>query len=172
MGIIGLGNNGQALASLALSNGLRVIGIDIHSNLTIKGVEICRGGLPELLSISDFVVLCVPLTRTTKKMIGYEELKKMKKNAYLINISRGEVVDESALAWALRKGIIKGAGLDVLSLEPPPIFHPLRGCPNLIITPHVAGNIYTYRDAIRERFVSNIKAFIGGVSLKGLYYGV
>lgn len=168
VGIIGLGNNGYAVASLVSNFGVKIIGIDMRSTLHIKGVEICRGGLPELLSISDFIVLCVPLTEETRKMISYEEFKQMKADAYLINVSRGEVIDECALAWALKNGIIAGAALDVLNSEPPPFFHPLRGCPNLIITPHVAGNIYTFREAIRRRFVSNVKALINGQALEGL----
>lgn len=172
VGIVGMGNNGRAIASLAKGIGMKVIGVDIRPDLIIEGVEICPGGLDELLSTADFVVLCVPLTKSTRRMIGYEELKKMKKEAYLINVARGEIIDEKALAWALRNGIIKGAALDVLSKEPPPIFNPLRGCPNLIITPHVAGNIHNYHEAIRERFVLNIKAFIYGCPLEGIYNGI
>jgi len=168
VGIVGLGNNGRAVASLAMSVGMKVIGIDIRSKLSFEGVKICSF-LPELLGMSDFVVLCVPLTASTHKMIGLKELKQMKRDACLINVSRGQVIDESALAFALRKGIIAGAALDVLSSEPPPLFHPLRFCPNLIITPHIAGNIYTYRNAIMARFVSNIMAFINRKPLDGLY---
>ncbi len=168
VGVVGLGNNGRAVASLSRRVGMEVVGIDILSNLSLEGVKICST-LSELLGISDFVVLCVPLTSATQKMIGLKELKQMKQTAYLINVSRGQVVDESALAWALKNRIISGAAVDVLSVEPPPIFHPLRGCPNLIITPHIAGNIYTYRNAIIGRFLSNIKAFIAGKQLDGLY---
>lgn len=171
VGIVGLGNNGRAVGSLLLKIGMKVVGIDIRAP-TIEGIEICPGGLDELLSVSDFVVLCVPLTEKTKKMIGFEQLKRMKQDAYLINIARGEVIDELALSRALKKGIIKGAALDVLSSEPPGFFHPLRGCPNLIITPHIAGNINLYLDKIQQRFVSNVRAFVNGERLDGLLQNI
>jgi len=168
VGIIGLGNNGRAVAFLTQCIGMKVVGFDIRTNLIIKGVEICRGGLSEVLSISDFVVLCVPLTKKTKNMIGSTEFKKIKKNAYLINVARGEIVDDKALAWALRKDFIKGAALDVLSSEPPRFFHPLRGCPNLIITPHVAGNINVCQEDIRRRLTSNVRRYMNNEQLEGL----
>jgi D-3-phosphoglycerate dehydrogenase len=125
--------------------------------------------LDELLAQSDFVLLCVPLSAATRRMITAKELNRMKKSAYLINVARGEVVDERDLARRLKQHDIAGAATDVLSEEPPSFFHTLYGCPNLIITPHVAGNIYTYREAIRRRFVMNMRAFIEKKPLDGLY---
>lgn len=174
VGVVGLGHNGQAVARLAKAVGMRVIGLTRQPEQTIEEVEVVYGldGLPTLLSQSDFVVMCVPLTRETHGLVGKAELDALGHDSYLINVARGGVVDERDLAWALRKGIIAGAALDVLSVEPPSGFHPLRRCPNLIITPHVAGNIYTFRHEIRRRFVHNLKAFVSGGELEGLYQHV
>ena len=174
VGVVGLGHNGQAVARLAKAVGMRVVGLDRRRDLMVEGVEAIYSpdALPVLLSKSDFVVLCVPLTSETRGLMGRTELEVLGRDSYLINVARGEVVDEDALAWALRNGIIAGAALDVLSVEPPPRFHPLRRCPNLIITPHVAGNIYTFRDEIRKRFVRSLKAFASGGELEGLYQRV
>ena len=171
VGIVGLGHNGRAVALVAGLLGMRVIGLDRNSDLVIGGLEALYAPdrLLDLLHESDFVVLCVPLTRETRGLIGRAELEALGSESYLVNVARGQVVDESALAWALRNGVIAGAAVDVMSVEPPPRSHPLRGCPNLIVTPHVAGNMYTFRDAIRSRFVRNLRAFLEGKELEGLY---
>jgi phosphoglycerate dehydrogenase-like enzyme len=151
--------------------GMRVIGLDKQSQLKMEGVEVMCGleKLPELLARVDFLVLCVPLTEETRGLIGRKEITMLGRNSYLINVARGGIVDEEALGWALRRRVIAGAALDVLSSEPPSPFHVLRNCPNLILTPHVAGNIYTFRDAIIQRFVRNLKAFVNGSELEGIY---
>jgi phosphoglycerate dehydrogenase-like enzyme len=171
VGVVGLGHNGRAVARLALAMGMRVIGLDKQSGSRIEGVEAVYGpeNLPELLAKVDFLVLCVPLTEETRGLIGRKELTMLGRDSYLINVARGGIVDEKALAWALRNRIIVGAALDVLASEPPSAFHALRNCPNLILTPHIAGNIYTFRDAIRQRFVRNLKAFVSGGELEGIY---
>jgi len=91
------------------------------NRLQVEGVEkvFSPEELPELLRVVDFVVLCVPLTKETRKLIGRKELEQLGPNSYLINVSRGEVVDEEALAWVLKKGVIAGAALDVLSSNHP-----------------------------------------------------
>lgn len=174
VGVIGLGHNGLAVARLAKAIGMRVIGMAKHHKHVIEDLDVydTPAKLPELLRESDFVVLCVPLNQETKGLIGGKELEMLGQDSYLINVSRGELVDEKALSLALRRGVVCGAALDVLSEEPPPRFHPLQRCPNLIITPHVAGNIYTFGKEIRSRFVCNLKAFLAGSSMEGLYQSV
>jgi len=174
VGIVGLGHNGRAVANLGKAMGMQVIGLDKRTDLAPEGVEkiYAPNELSELLKKADFVVLCVSLTKETKKLIGSQELEQLGRDSYLINVSRGEVVDEDCLSWALRNGIIAGAALDVLSVEPPSRFNPLRRCPNLIITPHIAGNIYTFRGEIRKRFVQNLKVFLSSGELEGLYHHV
>ncbi len=162
LGIVGLGNNGQAIVSPARALGMNVIGLDKRLDLAVAGVDSIfpPERLIELLRLSDFVVLCVPLNKGTYKLIGLNELMILGPNSYLINVSRGQIVDEKALAKALKKGLIAGAALDVLSTEPPGLFHPLRNSPNLLITPHVAGNIYMFREEIRNDFVRQLMEYI------------
>lgn len=167
-GVIGMGNIGRAVASLLSSMQMTVVYYDTRDSVHNDVAQRCAS-LDELLAQSDFVLLCVPLSAATRRMITAKELNRMKKSAYLINVARGEVVDERDLARRLKQHDIAGAATDVLSEEPPSFFHPLYGCPNLIITPHVAGNIYTYREAIRRRFVMNLRAFIEKKPLDGLY---
>jgi phosphoglycerate dehydrogenase-like enzyme len=165
VGIVGLGNNGRAVAELLRAMGMRVIGIT-RSPISIEGVEVLSGALAltRLLELSDFLVLCVPLTPETHHMIGSAELRALGPESFLINVARGAVVDEVALGIALREGLIAGAGVDVLSIEPPPRRHPLRGCPNLIVTPHAAGNIFTVRQEIRRETVRRLREFAAGES--------
>jgi len=169
VGIVGLGANGRAVARLASGVGMRVVGLDLRCEQPIPDVDLLLGPdrLTELLSASDFIVLCVPLTAKTRSLIGENELRAMKPRACLINVARGAVIDEAALARALRSGRVAGAALDVRSVEPPRFFDPLWRCPNLILTPHVAGNIYTFRDEIRRHFVLSLKAFLAGDELEG-----
>jgi phosphoglycerate dehydrogenase-like enzyme len=129
---------------------MRVIGLDMRYDLILEGVEkvFSPDNLLALLSQVGFAILCLPLTPLTRNLIGPKELEALGLHAYLVNVGRGGLVDEVALAQALRRGRLAGAVLDVLTNEPPSFFHPLRGCPNLIITPHVAGHIYTYRKEI------------------------
>jgi glycerate dehydrogenase len=110
---------------------------------------------------SDVVTLHVPLNEETRNMIGHEELSLMKRWAILINCARGGVVDEWALAGALRKGRIGGAGIDVLSSEPPGLGNPLLDpdLPNIIVTPHVAWAGTQAQQTLADRLVDNIEEF-------------
>jgi len=170
VGVVGLGHNGRAVARRARAVGMRVIGLDKCRDLVVDGIEATYypDSLYEFLRAADFAVLCVPLTMETRGMIGCAELEALGSAGYLINVARGAVIDEKALAQALRRGDIAGAALDVLSQEPPGTFHPLRGCPNLIVTPHVAGNIYTFRREIQRRFAVNLWSHVEGGNLTGL----
>jgi len=110
-------------------------------------------------------VICVPRTKETEKMIGEKELKLMKNSAYLINIARGDVVDEDALVRALKEGWIRGACLDVFREEPLPSTSPLWEMNNVIITPHVAGSTPHYWDRAVEIFVKNLRRYLRGDEL-------
>jgi len=141
LGIVGLGTIGKKTARLAKAFGMIVQYYDIarltEDQADALGVRFRLLG--ELLRSSDIVTLHVPLTPRTKHMIGAAELKLMQKTAYLINTSRGPVVDEVALHAALTDGTIAGAGLDVFDQEPPPADNPLFRLDNVILTPHYAG---------------------------------
>ncbi|HVB66484.1 MAG TPA: 2-hydroxyacid dehydrogenase [Acetobacteraceae bacterium] len=141
LGIVGLGTIGKKTARLARAFGMAVQYYDIarltEDQADALGVRFRLLG--ELLRTSDIVTLHVPLTPRTKHMIGAAELKLMQKTAYLINTSRGPVIDETALHAALTDGTIAGAGLDVFDQEPPAADNPLFRLDNVILTPHYAG---------------------------------
>lgn len=139
LGLIGLGKIGRAMAEKSSGLGMRVLAYDPYlppKQLGALAVETCTLG--RLLAESDFVSLHVPLTPETSKIIGEEELRQMKPTAFLINVSRGGLVDVEALERALEDGWIAGAGLDVLPQEPPPADTRLLGMENVILAPHAA----------------------------------
>jgi phosphoglycerate dehydrogenase-like enzyme len=116
--------------------------------------------LADLLAESDYVVIAAPHTPATAKMFGREQVRQMKRSAFLINVGRGAIVDLAGLTDALRAGDLAGAALDVFEVEPLPADHPLWGFPNVIVTPHVAG--YSPRIAERhlEVLVENVRRFV------------
>ena len=143
MGIIGYGHIGSQISILAEACGLKVIFFDIAKKLPL-GNSRSMESLDELLSQSDFVSLHVPQTPETRGMISREKLQKMKKGAYLINTSRGQVVDLEALKSFIKSGHLKGAGIDVYPNEPrengKSFATPLQNCENVILTPHIGGS--------------------------------
>ena len=136
IGIVGLGNVGSALATRLLAFGSRVVYADIVER-TFSGVE--RVPFVDLLQLADVVCVHVPLDKTTHPLIDAAALKRMRKGAFLVNASRGPVVDEKALIAALESGHLGGAGLDVFEQEPTPADNPLRRMENVFFSPHVAG---------------------------------
>jgi glycerate dehydrogenase len=161
MGIIGLGRIGHAVARLAQAFGIKVIAAG-RSKPADLPAEIAWADLETLLRTSDVVSLHCPLTPETKHMINAERLKLMKPTAFLLNTSRGPLIDEAALAAALHAGQIAGAGLDVLSVEPPPADHPLYAAPNCFITPHISWATRAARSRLMRVAVENVRAFIDG----------
>jgi D-3-phosphoglycerate dehydrogenase len=138
LGLIGFGGIARTLVPKAQGLGLRVLAYTPRlPDGAIDGVE-TTGDLDRLLAESDYVSVHAPSTPETRGLIGEAQLRRMKPTAYLINTSRGALVDEDALERALREGWIAGAALDVLSQEPPPPHHPLLGLDNVIVTPHAA----------------------------------
>ncbi len=145
LGVIGLGASGRELALRASAFGMRVLGIevvDLPPDL-LRELGVSYFGKPtdldRVLCESDYVSLHVPLTQDTRHLIGRHELKQMKKTAVLVNVARGELVDEPALIEALRSGQIFGAGLDAFEKEPLPADHPLLQMDNVLTTPHNGG---------------------------------
>ena len=145
LGIIGFGASGRALAVRAVALDMRVMAIDIQSpsqdEVKILGIDWCGGpsSLATLLRTADYVSIHVPLTQQTRNMLDAEALELMKPTSALINVSRGAIVNEAALAEHLRRGDLRGAGIDVYTKEPPDIEHPLLNCEGVIATPHIAG---------------------------------
>jgi len=162
-GIIGFGDIGQATAKIAAAFGMRVL-VHTRSPDPQTFPEIQYVGLDQLLAEADVVSLSCPLTAETEKLINAERLARMKKSAFLINTGRGLLVDETALAGALRCGEIAGAGLDVLSQEPPPADNPLLDAPHCFITPHLAWATRAARQRLIDEIVANLEAFLAGKS--------
>ncbi len=155
MGIIGMGNIGRRVAAIAQAFGMKVI---TNSGRELpEGVE--RVGLDELFKRSDVISLNSALTPATKGIINREALAMMKPTAVLINTSRGPLVDEEALADALREGRLAGAGIDVLCEEPPRSGSPLIGCPRCYVTPHIAWQSSQARQRLVDISIENLRKF-------------
>lgn len=142
LGIVGFGDIGRRVAGLATAFRMSILGHDpllpaTHASWAETRTEMVP--LEELLARADAVTLHVPLTEETRGLLSADRLALMRPDAVLVNASRGGVVDEAALAAALRAGRLAGAALDVFEQEPLPPGHPLAGAPNLILTPHIAG---------------------------------
>lgn len=166
LGIIGFGKIGKAVAGIALAFGMKVIASTNHPS-PFEGVEFADKD--ELLARSDYVTLHCPLTDETEKMVNSDFLSKMKPSAILINTSRGQVIDEDALAQALKNGVIASAGLDVLSEEPPKASNPLLSVPQCSITPHIAWAGYETRTRLMDICKSNVAAFFDGKPINCVY---
>jgi phosphoglycerate dehydrogenase-like enzyme len=166
-GIVGLGHIGGEVARLAQAFGMRVIGCRRRRGRPRYVDEIVPPErLPDLLARSDFVVLAVPLSSETDGLIGEAELRAMRPPAWLINVSRGRVIDEDALVRALTQGEIAGACLDVFREEPLPETSALWSLPNVIVTPHNSGRSPLNMERATEIFVDNLGRFVAGRSLR------
>lgn len=168
--ILGVGQVGGHLARMCkVGFQMRVLGTartrrdNPHVDRYVESAD-----LHAALGTADFVVLCLPQTAETEQMIDATTLAAMKPSAYLINIARGGLVDEGALAVALQEGRIAGAGLDTAAVEPLPTHSPLWEMPNVIITPHVAPGRDRMRDELADFWCENIRRFADGEPLRGI----
>ena len=163
LGIIGLGRIGGAIARRAKGFNMNVIYYDEERKRELeKELGVRYSPLKELLTESDYVSLHIPLTSSTRHMIGKRELTMMKETAFLINTSRGPVVDEDALYRALRDGVIAGAGLDVFEREPLSPESPLKGLDNAVITPHIASASVETRTKMATTAAFNLVSVLQG----------
>jgi glycerate dehydrogenase len=164
LGIVGYGALGHKVAQLGRAFGMQVC---VASRSPVADPQVTVLPLDELLRTCDVVSLHLPLTEQTRNMIGERELGMMKRTALLINTARGGLVDEAALAQALRDGVIGGAGFDVLSKEPPAPDNPLLGLhqSNFILTPHVAWASAGAMQTLADMLVDNVEAFVAGKPL-------
>lgn len=163
LGLIGFGSIGQMTAGLAQALGVHVIAHDpmLAADAPAwhaSGVQ--RAAFDELLARSDIVSLHVPLSAETRGLIGKDALGKMKKSSVLVNSSRGGIVDEQALAQALRAGHLAGAAIDVFEKEPLPAGSPLAGAPNVILTPHIAGVTAESNTRVSALIAERVAAFL------------
>jgi glycerate dehydrogenase len=157
LGIVGYGALGKSIGKRAEALGMKVIAYDVFPQEGLVDFE-------TILRESDVITLHAPLTPETRNMIGRDELARMKRDAILINTARGGLVDEAALAEALKDGTIAGAGFDVLTTEPPVNGNVLLDLdlPNLIVTPHVAWASKEAMQILSDQLVDNIEAFVAG----------
>ena len=160
MGIVGLGHIGRAVADLAAAFGMRIVACARTPKAAPPSFQFTD--LETLFRQSDVISLHCPLTSETQNLINSQRLDWMKSSAFLLNTSRGGLIDEPALAHALNINRIAGAGLDVLSVEPPPPNHPLLTAKNCIITPHLAWATRAARSRLMHVAVENIRAFVAG----------
>jgi phosphoglycerate dehydrogenase-like enzyme len=166
--MVGLGRIGVATATRLTALGATVTGIRRRRDAApVPGVESVHPpeALHQLLPDADVVVLAAPQTMTTKGLIGEAELARMKRDAVLVNVSRGSLIDEDALVQALRSGALAGAALDVFRHEPLGSDDPMWDVPNLLITPHVSGFRRDHWDAAVALFVENRRRFAAGEPL-------
>lgn len=163
LGLVGYGHVGSQLSVLAESLGMRVIFYDIITKLPLGNAKACSS-MAELLKEADFVSLHVPKTPETNNLISAKEIAMMKKGSYLLNASRGTVVDVQAAADALKSGHLAGGAFDVFPYEPgssqEEFLTPLQGCPNTILTPHVGGSTEEAQWAIGQEVAAKLSCFV------------
>lgn len=168
-GIVGLGGTGKAVAVRAKAFGMEVIAVDSEPVEPTDAAPVVWGmdRFEELLRASDVVMVCCPLTPQTRHLFDDAAFEAMKNTALIVNVTRGAIIDNEALARALAAGKVRGAGLDVTSPEPLPIDHTLWQQKNVIITPHTAGASQTRVHRNVARFVANLRKYREGAALEG-----
>lgn len=167
IGLVGFGHIGQAMAKVALAFGMKVV-VCPHKMDTKLPREYEKAKLNDVFSTCDIVSLHCPLTPETKEMVNSFRLSLMKQGAILINTGRGGLIDEKALERALLSGKLLGAGLDVLSSEPPSPGNPLLKLKNCFITPHIAWATHEARERLMAQVVENLKAWMNGTPINNV----
>lgn len=185
VGIVGYGNIGREIARICQALGAQVLATKRDLKTLDRGGYLLEGlgdaeaeiperiyppqALPSMAAECDFLVLTVPLTPETRGLVGSKVFQSMKDTAYLIDISRGGVVDQGALVEALREGEIAGAALDVYPVEPLPESSPLWELPNVILSPHIAGTSGQYLERAAEIFAENLRRYVADEPLLNRY---
>src|SRR5579863_813148 len=170
LGIIGYGSIGSAAASRAKGFGMKIAALRRKqgANDLLVDVFYARPQLLDLIAASDYLLLATPITPETRGMIGAAEIAAMKSSAVLINVGRGPVVDEAALIEALESGKIRGAALDVFTVEPLPAGHPFYRMTNVLLSPHTADRVEGFLGPPVEAFLENLERFLNGKPLENL----
>jgi len=168
--LVGWGPIGQKLGSLLQALGLKVVAVRRHAaspqQPTPEAVEVVTfENLPQVLPRTDWLILACPLTDKTRQLVNAHTLAALPRGAHLINVARGEVVDEQALVWALQSGHLSGAFLDVFAHEPLPTDSPLWAMPQVMVTPHAAGHSDGNEQRVSQMFLDNLQRYTAGQSL-------
>jgi phosphoglycerate dehydrogenase-like enzyme len=161
LGVIGAGHIGRRVAQIGAAFGMRVMLFSPSASSFESAVEVC-GSLADLLRVADVVSIHTSLRPDTRGLLGAPQLALMKPDAYLINTSRGPVVDQDALVAALRDGKLAGAALDVFAVEPPSPDDPLLALDNVVLSPHVAWFTREARQRARDTIVAQVEAITRG----------
>ena len=185
VGIVGYGSVGRQIAHLLQPFGATILALKRDGKSTddkgyiVEGLGDTNGDLVHriypgeairsMLKLSDFIVVCLPLTKQTNNLINASVISSIKNGAYLINISRGKIIDHPSLIKALQDGKLAGASLDVFPEEPLPSDNPLWGMQNVIISPHIADNSKNFESQACELFSENLHRFLGGLPLYNLF---
>lgn len=164
LGIVGIGRIGIALARIGAALGMRLVAHDLYwpDQERLGGLEVTQMEMDELFREADIISLHCPLTPENENLVDAARLATMKSNALIINTSRGPLIDNHALADALRAGQIGGAALDVLDVEPPPADNPLLSAPNCVLTPHIAWYAAESRARLMQIAADNLASFQQG----------
>jgi phosphoglycerate dehydrogenase-like enzyme len=168
VGVVGLGRIGSEIANRAKCFGMKVIAMRRNPSApkpVYVDALVSPENLKELLGQADFVVIQLPLTKETEGMFGETELRSMKRTGYLVNASRGGIIQEDKLIKALKEGWIAGAALDTFAVEPLPSDSPLWKMKNVVVTPHVAGLTPRYMERLTDLFCENLKRFLNSQPL-------
>jgi phosphoglycerate dehydrogenase-like enzyme len=172
MGIVGYGEIGRACAERARLFGMKILGLrrrpDLSEGDPLLEKMFAPAHLREMLSTCDYILLAAPNTAATRRLIGRAEIDAMKPSAVLINVGRGSLVDEEALAEALERHRIRGAALDVFETEPLPSGHRFYRLKNLLLAPHCADQVPLWRERAVEDFIRNFERFCRGEALENV----
>lgn len=167
--VVGAGGIGREVTRLARALGMSVtvVARSARDDATIGPVR-STDDLDDILADADVVVLAAPLTPATHGLLDARRLRALPATAHLVNVGRGALVDQPALAEALREGRLAGAALDVFTEEPLPADDPLWAMPNVIVSPHMSGDVVGWREALTEQFVANLRRWLAGEPLDGI----
>jgi len=172
LGIVGYGEIGSAAAARATVFGMKIAALRRHRERSDGDPLVDQffesASLKKLLAVSDYVLVALPLTPETRGILGEAEIASMKSSSVLINVGRGPVLDESSLIRALSSGAIRGAALDVFSVEPVPAGHPFWTMPNVLLSPHTADRVEGFLIPAVESFMENLKRFLSGLPLSNI----
>lgn len=162
LGVVGFGRIGQAFGKIAQAFGMNILAVDEYPNKSLESDTLRYTTLDDLYANADVISLHCPLFDNNKGMINQAAIAKMKPGVLILNTSRGPLINEADLAEALKSGRVAGAGVDVLSCEPPTLENPLLSAPNCIVTPHIAWATKEARSRLMNIAVDNLSAFIKG----------
>ncbi len=161
LGVIGLGKIGREVARRAVGLGMQVVGFDpFLTEEAAKSLKLETLPLDQVIARSDFLTVHVPLTAETRALIGRDALERAKPGVRILNVARGGIVDEAALADAIRSGKVAGAALDVFEQEPPPADHPLLGLERVIVTPHLGASTKEAQEAVGTQSAQQLVAYL------------